>query len=151
MPEAKYRYNKSSLSYERIVQNLGDKVKRVFSYLMVGLMIAVIFIVFAYTIFDSPKEKMLKRELAEFALQYEILNNHSDQITAVLQDLQQRDDNIYRVIFEAEPIPEEIRKAGFGGVDRYKKLQGFENAGLMKETALKLDKLSRQLYIQSKC
>jgi murein DD-endopeptidase MepM/ murein hydrolase activator NlpD len=72
------------------------------------------------------------------------------QIDLVLDDIQHRDDNIYRVIFEADPIPSSIRKAGFGGVNRYKDIRNFSNAELVIEAAKKADKLSKQLYIQSK-
>lgn len=150
MSEIKYIYNKSTLSYERLEQRFLDKLKRVFSYVIVGGLFAAVFIALTYTVFDSPKEKVLKRENSELTLRYEILNNRSDQIAKVLVDLQERDDNIYRVIFEAEPIPIEIREAGFGGINRYKDLQGFKHSALMTETTKNLDKLSKQLYIQSK-
>ncbi len=150
MSEVKYIYNKSTLSYERLEQQFVDKLKRIFSYVIVGGLFAAVFIALTYTIFDSPKEKVLKRENSELTLQYEILNNRSNQISKVLIDLQERDDNIYRVIFEAEPIPNEIREAGFGGINRYSDLKGFKHGALMTETAKNLDKLSKQLYIQSK-
>ena len=57
-------------------------------------------------------------------LQYELMNEKLLQVSAVLDNVQDRDDNIYRVIFEAEPIPSSIRKAGIGGVNRYEKLEG---------------------------
>ena len=67
-----------------------------------------------------------------------------------MADLQNRDDNIYRVIFEAEPIPNSIRKAGYGGVNRYEALKGYNNSDLIINTTKKLDQISKQLYIQSK-
>jgi len=73
-----------------------------------------------------------------------------NQVSAILENMQNRDDNIYRTIFEAEPIPDNIRKAGFGGEDRYKDLKGYDNTELMKNTTTRLDVISRQLYIQSK-
>lgn len=72
------------------------------------------------------------------------------QVSTVLADLQDRDDNIYRVIFEAEPIPSSVRDAGFGGSNRYKDLEGYSNSDLMKETTQRLDRITKQLYIQSK-
>src|SRR3546814_12900503 len=72
------------------------------------------------------------------------------QMEVVLTDLQDRDNNIYRVVFEAEPIPLEIRQAGFGGVNRYKHLENFDYSGIMVSTTKKLEQLSRQLYVQSK-
>jgi len=129
---------------------LIDTIKKVFSYVLVGGVFAGMFIGLTYTTFDSPKEKMLKREIDQLVLQYEMLYNRSDQIEAILADLQQRDDNIYRVIFEAEPIPNVVREAGVGGINRYKKLQGFDYTPLMEQTTQKLDKISKRLYVQSK-
>ena len=68
----------------------------------------------------------------------------------VLDDLQKRDDNIYRLIFEADPIPKSIRKAGYGGVNRYQDLTGFNNSELVISTSKKIDQVTKQLYIQSK-
>ncbi|MEY2829855.1 MAG: hypothetical protein RIQ33_1713, partial [Bacteroidota bacterium] len=111
---------------------------------------SVIIMYFAYTYFDSPKEKLLKRELAQMKVQYKSLNNRMQNIDKVMADLQDRDDNIYRVIFEAEPIPKDIRHAGYGGANLYAKLEGFDNSDLMQSTTETLDKLSRQMYVQSK-
>ena len=150
MSETKYRYNEITLSYEKIERSFAYKLKRLLSFTAMGLVFAAIIIFFAYTFVDSPKEKVLKREIDQLVLQHEILNNRLDHTSTVLNDLQKRDDNIYRVIFEAEPIPNDIRKAGFGGVNRYEKLQGFDYSRIIIETTKQLDKISRQLYIQSK-
>ncbi len=83
-------------------------------------------------------------------IQYELLAKKMEQVDKVLADIEDRDNNIYRVIFEAEPISKDIRNAGFGGVDRYKKLEGYNNTELITETTKRLDKLTKRLYIQSK-
>jgi len=102
-------------------------------------------------IYDSPKEKQLIAEKEELLLQYELLNNKLDQASVILADLENRDDNIYRTIFEAEPIPDNLRKAGIGGINRYKNLEKFKGeADIVISTTKKLDRLSKQLYIQSK-
>tara|TARA_R110001592_G_scaffold6720_7_gene36145 strand:+ start:1065 stop:2036 length:972 start_codon:yes stop_codon:yes gene_type:complete len=150
MSKVKYRYNSTSLSYDKIEVTLKDRILKSLSFLGAGLVIGVIIYGITYTYIDSPKEKQLKQENAQMEAQYSLLNKKLDQITSVLEDVQHRDDNIYRVIFEAEPIPSEIRTAGFGGVNRYKQLEGFSNSELIIETTKKLDQLSKQLYIQSK-
>lgn len=129
---------------------MRKRVIQVLSYLAIGLVFATITILIAYKYLDSPKEKQLQREISELTLQYELLNGRMEQVTQVLGDIQERDNNVYRTIFEAEPIPASIRQAGFGGVDRYKELQGFNNSDLMVETSKRLDMISKQLYIQSK-
>ncbi|MCB9361100.1 MAG: M23 family metallopeptidase [Flavobacteriales bacterium] len=150
MSKVKYRYNSTSLSYDKIEVTLKDRILKSLSFLGAGLVIGVIIYGVVYTYVDSPKEKQLKQENAQMEAQYALLNKKLEQITNVLEDIQHRDDNIYRVIFEAEPIPSEIRTAGFGGVNRYKQLEGFSNSELIIETTKKIDQLSKQLYIQSK-
>lgn len=150
MSKVKYRYNSTSLSYDKIEVTLKDRILKSLSFLGTALVIGVIIYGVTYTYIDSPKEKQLKQENAQMEAQYSLLNKKLEQITNVLEDIQHRDDNIYRVIFEAEPIPSEIRTAGFGGVNRYKELEGFSNSELIIETTKKLDQLSKQLYIQSK-
>ena len=150
MSKINYKYNNKSLSYEIIVVPLHKRVGKVLSYLAIGLVFATLTIIFAYKYLDSPKEKQLQREISELSLQYELLNNRMGQVTEVLSDIQDRDNNIYRTIFEAEPIPASIRQAGYGGVNRYKELQGFNNSELIVETTKRLDRISKQLYIQSK-
>lgn len=150
MAKAKYRYNHHTLSYDKIEVTLKDRIYKTLTFLGAGLVFGVVIYGLAYTYVDSPKEKNLKRENLHLQTQYTILNKKLEQISSVLDDIQHRDDNIYRVIFEAEPIPEDIRKAGFGGVNRYKHLENYKNSDLIVNTAKNLDKLSKQLYIQSK-
>ncbi len=102
-------------------------------------------------IYDSPQERQLKNEKEELLLQYELMNSRLAQLDVIVADLQYRDDNIYRTVFEAEPIADNIRKAGIGGVNRYKNLEKFRGGSeVVIETSKKLDRLAKQLYIQSK-
>jgi len=103
-----------------------------------------------FQFFDSPKEKRLKDEIYNLTSQYYVINNNMKQIEVVLDDIQERDDNIYRTIFEADPIPNSIRKQGFGGVNRYKKFEGYSNSKIIINTTRKIDQLTKQLYLQSK-
>ena len=150
MSKVKYRYNTHTLSYEKIEVSLKEKILKGLSYVVVSMFFGMVFFAIAYYTIDSPKEKLLKQENAKLIAQYKLLNRQLDEVAGVLDEIQYRDDNIYRVIFEADPIPNEIRKAGFGGVNRYKNLEGYSNSDLMIETSKKLDKITKQLYIQSK-
>ncbi len=150
MAKAKYRFNPETLQYDRIEHNFRQKIVRFFIYFFASIFLAGLYLGVLSHFFDSPKEKKLKRELSEMRSQYEIMNKRLEQISAVLADLQQRDDNLYRTIFEAEPIPSTIRKAGFGGVNKYSDLEGYDNSDIIIETARKLDVLTKEAYIQSK-
>lgn len=150
MSKVKYKFNTKSLTYEKVKVTFKQRVLQVLSYLAIGLVFATVTMLIAYRFIDSPKEKQLRREAEVMKLQYDLLNKKMNQVQAVLNDLQDRDDNIYRVIFEAEPIPNSVRQAGFGGSDRYKDLEGYDNTELMKEATERLDRITKQLYIQSK-
>lgn len=150
MAKTKYYFNSQTLKYEKVKISWGVKILKGIGFVSTALVFSFIIIALAYTFLDSPKEKQLKREISSLTLQYEILQSRLKQIDVVMQDLQQRDDNIYRVIFEAEPIPLEVRNAGFGGINRYKNLENYNYSKLMIETTKKLDVISKQLYVQSK-
>ncbi|MGE5384075.1 MAG: M23 family metallopeptidase [Omnitrophica WOR_2 bacterium] len=150
MPKVRYHFNPKSLRIEKIQVTFRQKFTRFLSIIATGLVFASVVLLIAYNFLDSPKERMLKRELSQYELQYKILNDRLRQVQTVVSDLQDRDDNIYRVIFESEPIPSSVRKAGFGGANRYEKLEGYKNSEIIKNTTKKLDMISSQLYVQSK-
>lgn len=150
MSKIQYRFNTKSLTVERVDRTFRDKLKVFLRYALAGMIFSVIVLLIGFTFFDSPKERILRREIQQYKTQYEIINDRLDGLTAVLEDIQERDDNIYRVIFEAEPIPSSVREAAFGGVDRYAHLSGYRNSELISETMQRIDQLASQLYVQSK-
>jgi len=150
MAKVKYYYDTKTLSYKRIELSGLNKLKRLFYFLIGSAFTGLIMVIIFFQFFDSPKEKRLNREIDILTSQYEIVDDKLRQVELVLDDVQNRDDNIYRVIFEADPIPKSIRKAGYGGVNRYENLKRFNNSSLIINTSEKVDQISKQLYIQSK-
>ena len=150
MSKIKYYYDTKTLSYKPIESTGIEKFKKFIVYLTSSAILAFFTLLIFFQYFDSPKEKRLKGEINHLLSQYEIINNDLEKIELVLDDIQKRDDNIYRTIFEADPIPTSIRKQGFGGVNRYKKLSGYSNSDLIINTTKKIDQLTKQLYLQSK-
>ncbi|MDX9695132.1 MAG: M23 family metallopeptidase, partial [Bacteroidales bacterium] len=150
MAKIKYKFNRESLSYDKITLSIKQKVIRFLTYFFATLLIAIIYNVVFSSLFHTPKEKGLIRENQQLQTQYAELNKQFDLIDKTLEDLQKRDDNIYRVIFETEPIPASMRSAGFGGTNRYVDLQGFDNSELVINTTERLEKISRKLVVQSK-
>jgi len=150
MNKVKYKFNKKSLTFDRVHTTMRKRLLYFFSHLSTGVVFAAVMLVLAYNFLDSPKQKAQKRELDHMKLQYQILDDQLDKVTKILADLQDRDDNIYRVIFEAEPIPNSIRSAGIGGIDRYEAMKGYSNSDLIIATEKNMDKIMGQLYVQSK-
>ncbi len=150
MARTKYRFNNKTLSYEKIELDWRQRLLKASTFMVASVFMGFLIYVSASKLIDSPKEKLLKRENSQLKAQYDLLDQRMIQAEGVLADIQKRDDDIYRTIFEAEPIPREIRKAGFGGVNRYRKLEGFKNSDLIIESSTQLDQITKQLYIQSK-
>ena len=152
MAKVKYYYDSDTLSYRKIEHKKGRKTKIFFlsllGMLLSGFLLLIIYLNIPYI--ETPKEKALKRELVNLELQFELLNKKMVQAQTVLSEVEERDNAIYRVYFEANPITEEQRKAGFGGVNRYKNLEGFDNSNLIISTSKKLDILTKQIVVQSK-
>ena len=150
MSKTHYKYDPETLSYTEVKHGIKYYFKRAVYHLMFGVVLSIgLFFIYIY-LFDSPKEKKLKREQHELLTQYEQMNRRLTQIEEVLEDIHTRDENIYRVIYEADSIPTSVRKAGFGGVDRYENLESMSNSKMVIATAKRLDIVSKQLYVQSK-
>ncbi|MEE9407322.1 MAG: M23 family metallopeptidase [Polaribacter sp.] len=150
MAKVKYYYDEDTLSYRKISVKKNDFYKKTFFGLSAVFLISFIgFIVFSQFIM-SPNERTQKRELENLKLHYELLGKRMEEGAEILVQLQQRDNNIYRTYFEANPIPDEQRKAGFGGVNRYKSLEGFDNSTMITNLTKDIDVLSKQLVVQSK-
>ncbi|MBK6343708.1 MAG: peptidoglycan DD-metalloendopeptidase family protein [Flavobacteriales bacterium] len=150
MPEHKYRFNPKTLNFERIRLTAWQKTRRVTLLLLPGLAVGLLGIFLVYQFIDSPKEAVLRRENKQLLVQYELLNKQIGELERVLADVRRRDDNMYRVILEADPLPESIRQAGVGGINRYRDLSGYANSELVIETTKRLDLLARQMVVQSK-
>ncbi len=150
MAKVKYYYDSETLSYRKVVRKKGRTIT--FSLLFVSA--AALFGFFSYVMvssyIDSPKEKMLKRENENLKLSYINLNKRLSLAEEVMQNIADRDENIYRVHFEANSIPQAQRKAGFGGVNRYKNLEGTSNSELIISSSKKVDKLIKEIEVQSR-
>ncbi|GAB5399067.1 MAG: M23 family metallopeptidase [Aureisphaera sp.] len=152
MSKVKYYYDSDTLSYRKIEPKKGRKFGYVMLFFVAAAFFGLLGLLVIYNIpgIETPKEKSMKREMANLEFQYDILNRKMEQAEAVLEDLANRDNNLYRVYFEANPIPEEQRKAGFGGINRYKELEGYDNSNLIINSSQRLDILTKQIVVQSR-
>jgi murein DD-endopeptidase MepM/ murein hydrolase activator NlpD len=150
MSKVKYYYDPESLSYRKIERKKRTTLKYASMFIIASAMFGFVFVFISSQYIESPKEKALKRELQNMQLQYSLLNKKMEHAEAVLSNIEDRDNNIYRVYFEANPIPEEQRKAGFGGINRYKDLEGYDNSKLIIESSKRIDILQKQIVVQSR-
>lgn len=150
MAKIKYRYNPHTLKFDVISHPLRKKIAKIAIHLLVNLTIAAT-ISYIYSIFwDTPKEKNIKRDIANIVLKYDLFQRKIQDQEKIMDDLERRDNNIYRAIFEADTIPQSLREGGYGGTNRYKAFEKYRNSEVLTKTYLMLDRLSWKAYVQSK-
>ncbi len=147
MAKIKYFYNPHSLDFEKSRTSVRTLALRVFGFLSASVVAGASLLLIGYYYIDSPKEKILKRELQTFELQTKVLNKKVDKLNTLLTDLKERDAGIYRAIFEAEPVDYNKQVAS---VSDYKDLEKFANNESLKALNDRVDNLANQVTIQTK-
>jgi murein DD-endopeptidase MepM/ murein hydrolase activator NlpD len=150
MRKVYYIYNTETNTYERVYPTFRQRVLHILKRLFVGMGFGAGSFILLIWIFGSPSENQLRIENSRLLAQYNVLSRRLDEALGVMQGIQQRDDNLYRVVLQADPVADAVRKAGYGGTNRYEDLMDLANADLVVNTTQKMDMLNRQLYIQSK-
>ena len=152
MSKTKYYFDSDNLEFVPIKRSLTNRIYRLSLFLISSVIFGAFITVLLFNtdFVDTPKEIVQEREIDNYELQLKVLNKKLEQVESTLANIEKRDNNLYRVYFEASPIPEDQRKAGFGGINRYDYLEGFENSDLIVNTTERLDVLTKELVIQSK-
>ncbi|MDA9089608.1 M23 family metallopeptidase [Maribacter arcticus] len=152
MSKVKYYYDPDTLSYRKIEPVKSKRYRNIAFFVLGSFLFGLLSLILLLNtnLINTPRELSLAREAKNYELQYELLNKKMEQIEEVLGNIEERDNNIYRLYFEANPIPDEQRKAGFGGINRYKSLEGFNNSEMIVSTTKRLDIIKKQMAIQSR-
>ena len=152
MAKIKYYYDTESCRYERIRVSSWDIILNLMGFLVVSGMIGLGIFLAVDHYFESPTQAAQRKEIEELTLYYEIMRQNMEETDKMMEVLQDRDDDIYRIVFGVEPIPEEIRTAGAGGSNRYRDLleKGLEREDLIVESLKRMDAMKRKMYIQTK-
>ena len=148
--EKKYVFNPKTLSFDIFKEPVRERIGRIFRFIVTTLVLACVIVALIYFFMGSPKEKMQAREIEYLKLQYDVLEERLNEMDVLLEDMQERDNNVYRVLLEADPISSEVRKSGFQDLERYEDLYGYKNSDLVVYVSRKLSTIASQLYYQSK-
>jgi len=147
MAKQKYYYNAETCNYEHCKSNKWDIFFNILGYLTTSGLIALGAILFYFQYFDSPKEIALKQANASLKLHYELLKQEVQKNNEHLEDLQEKDNTLYRTLLEADPIPPTVRTAGVGGIDLTKNLP---KEKVIIDLVQQLEQLKRKVYVQAK-
>jgi murein DD-endopeptidase MepM/ murein hydrolase activator NlpD len=146
-----YKYNPNTLNYEEINLTLWDKFKRLSYYLIASVVVSVLILSFSFYNIKSFIQKEAAKENQSLRQEISVFNKDLNLILEVLNDIQNKDDNIYRAIFEADPYPDHKRKLGTGGNPiKFKKYENIEYGELVVEIVQKLELIEKKLSSQSR-
>lgn len=147
-----YKLNPVTLLYENVKESSRSRVGKMVALLIASLALSCVYFWLFTSVFgfELPKTILLKKADARWASRMEVLNRQLDIYDSELENLCVRDEGIYRNIFGMNSIPDEVRNAGFGGVNRYSYLDMIPDNSVLKNTSLRLDKLTKKTYMQSK-
>lgn len=144
-----YRYNAETDNYERVYRTLRDCLASALRVTLLAALIACAAVGVVFLYYDTPTEKNLRSENRQLKAQYNILSRRLDNSLAVMHNIQNRDDNFYRVMMQMEPLSRGQRLAGLDNERRYRELQALPDARLITDLARRLDYLDRCIYAQS--
>ncbi|RTL58547.1 MAG: M23 family metallopeptidase [Sphingobacteriales bacterium] len=150
MKKIKYFYNTNTLRYEKLVTPLRVKLLRVFGFIAATLVTAGLIIAIAYRYFPSGNEKRLRQENDELKDNYNVLSAQIQQLNQKLSDIEKRDNDVYRVIFESTPIPDSARAKAIAVDEEVKLVQRMSEDQLGKSIALSLSNIANRIAFQQK-
>jgi murein DD-endopeptidase MepM/ murein hydrolase activator NlpD len=149
MAKTHYRFNPDTLNYEKVKTSSWVIGLKIFGFFSAAALFSLAIISASFSFLDSPNEKQLRKEISAYQRHIKNLENKVEQLDVVMGDLEQRDEEIYREIFEA-PLPKSIRAAGVGGTERYSDLKEFSYGKELSRLHKKLDELNRKSKIQER-
>ena len=144
----KYILDKSDLLYKQVKLPFRTKVVRILMWFVLTLIVTVLYVFIFRSLFGSPKEKLLTQQVENLRLQYSLIGRQLDNSIEMLNGFRMSDDIRYRPVLDMDTIPDSYRKAGFGGIDRYRDLAGFINSDLLISYRSKLDLISNMSKVQ---
>lgn len=147
MRKTKFRFNPETLEYEKVSNTLLIQIARVFGFISLAVVIGIISFLIVY---NGESTEALKNQLADYEIQVKLLEKKSLDMQTKLDDLSSMDDHVYREIFGADPISNDIRKAGTGGSDKYISLDQLRDGKKIKKLHQRLDNMENQSKIQQK-
>ncbi|MBK9792557.1 MAG: M23 family metallopeptidase [Sphingobacteriales bacterium] len=150
MQKEKYYYNPNTLKYEKYKLSIGQRILRVTGFFTSAFFFGFLAMVLGYSFFDNPDVKSEKIQLKQMQEKYEILDKRIGALSKVLEDMGDRDDNIYRVIFESDPLPDNLRNGGINKSKIYAQLKDLPESEIISATLEKLESIEKRTYVQSK-
>jgi len=150
MKKIKYYYNTNTLRYEKLETPLRVKLLRVLGFISAAIVTAVIIVSIAYRYFPSTKEKLLMQQNEKLETQFEMLDDKTRKLQQQMADLEQRDNEVYRTIFEASPVPDSVRVKEMEKMKEIQLVMSMNSTQLENSIAQSINNLALRMSYQEK-
>jgi len=148
MTRKRYYLDPKDLQYKQLRLPWKQKLLRLLLWFTATVIITVIYSSIFHSIFGSPKEKILTRQISDLNFNYNIANRELDNTLAMINDLRMSDEVRYRPILEMESLSEAFRNPGFGGIDRFRDLNGYPSSSIMRSTRTRIEEMKNMVEVQ---
>ena len=149
MKKIKYYYNTNTLRYEKLEVPLRVKLLRVFGFVAAAMVTAALISFFAFRFIGSPQEKILAIQNERLQDRYADLNDRVQTLDQQMHELEKRDNNVYRSIFEANPIPDSARAKDIETRQEIARVEGMDNNQLLRSITSILNNLGSRVRVQA--
>ncbi|MFN4006330.1 MAG: peptidoglycan DD-metalloendopeptidase family protein [Chitinophagaceae bacterium] len=150
MKKVKYYYNTHTLRYEKLEVPFRVKLLRVFGFIAAALVTAIIIVAVAFQYIERPQETLLKQQNKELQQNYTILRKQIEALTAQMDELSKRDNEVYRSVFEADPIPDSARLVAMEKNKELALLATLSENDMVASMTQQLNTLSKRIAYQEK-
>jgi murein DD-endopeptidase MepM/ murein hydrolase activator NlpD len=150
MKKIKYYYNTHTLRYEKLITPLRVKLLRIFAFIATALVTSALISYFAFQFVGSPGEKLLRAENERMRYQYQDLNREIEELQVQMKELEKRDNDVYRTIFEAAPIPDTARANAIEREKEVAKVERMRENELVRSIYNSLNNLTSRITAQKK-
>ena len=148
MIKKNYYLDLNDLQYKQVKLPWKEKLLKVLLWFGVTVVITIIYSAIFQYYFGSPKEQILSQQVSDLKFRYSIANKELDNTMAMISDLRMSDEVRYRPILAMEGVPESFRNPGFGGVDRFRDLNGYPTTELMRSTRTRIEEMKNMVEVQ---
>jgi murein DD-endopeptidase MepM/ murein hydrolase activator NlpD len=150
MKKIKYFFNTHTLRFEKIEVPLRVRLLQLFGYIAASIVTGIIIVILIFQYIDSPKEKLLRQQNESYKQSYSVLQDRVNQLELQMTELENRDNEVYRSIFEADPIPDSARLKEMEAKKEVRLIQKLSNTELIQNMTGQLNNLSLRIAYQGK-
>jgi murein DD-endopeptidase MepM/ murein hydrolase activator NlpD len=148
MKKIKYFFNTHTLRFEKIEVPLKVRLLQTIGFVIASLAVGVLFVAILFKFIDSPKERLLRQQNTAYKESYAVLQERMKQLELQMVELEQRDNEVYRSIFEATPIPDSARVKDMLAKNEIRLIQSLSNTALIENMRNQLNNLSLRMSFQ---